>query len=422
MAKPPNSIGRSMPRSNEGLRLIFSAVIGIMLGYLFGISFPTVNITKRRGKTLIECGSQLHFPSSIISYIEDRNSGITTQTLLNHAWASANNRKKNSSESNTDEIPKVFDFVSYCDPFLIVLLYSYYVTAVSYHNIYVPTNPKGAERLPPGIVVSETDLYPRRLWGDPSEDLTSEPRYLVTFTVGIGQKANIDAAVKKFSDKFTIMLFHYDGRTTEWDEFEWSKRAIHVSVRKQTKWWYAKRFLHPDVVARYDYIFIWDEDLGVEHFNAEKYIELVRKHGLEISQPGLQPDKGLTWQMTKRRGDQEVHKFVEIMATVFSRNAWRCVWHMIQNDLVHGWGLDFALRKCVEPAHEKIGVVDAQWIVHQAVPSLGNQGKSDNGRAPWEGVRARCRKEWGIFQTRLADAEKAYYLERGITPPNSTVV
>jgi hypothetical protein len=33
------------------------------------------------------------------------------------------------------------------------------------------------------------------------------------------------------------MLFHYDGRTTEWDEFEWSKRAIHVSARKQTKWY-----------------------------------------------------------------------------------------------------------------------------------------------------------------------------------------
>jgi hypothetical protein len=75
----------------------------------------------------------------------------------------------------------------------------------------------------------------------------------------------------------------------------------------------------------------------------------------------------------------------------------------MQNDLVHGWGLDFALRKCVEvsvscelvqflppvtldlltkcqycfsqPAHEKIGVVDSQWIVHQVVPSLGNQVK-----------------------------------------------
>jgi len=34
--------------------------------------------------------------------------------------------------------------------------------------------------------------------------------------------------------------------------------------------WFAKRFLHPDIVAPYEYIFIWDEDLGVEHFNAEK--------------------------------------------------------------------------------------------------------------------------------------------------------
>nr|CAN66417.1 hypothetical protein VITISV_044134 [Vitis vinifera] len=72
--------------------------------------------------------------------------------------------------------------------------------------------------------------------------------------------------------------------------------------------WYAKRFLHPDIVAPYDYIFIWDEDLGVEYFNAEEYIRLVRKYGLEISQPGLEPNKGLTWQMTKRRGDREVHK------------------------------------------------------------------------------------------------------------------
>lgn len=41
----------------------------------------------------------------------------------------------------------------------------------------------------------------------------------------------------QFSDDFTILLFHYDGRTSEWDEFEWSKQAIHVSVLKQTKWW-----------------------------------------------------------------------------------------------------------------------------------------------------------------------------------------
>lgn len=36
--------------------------------------------------------------------------------------------------------------------------------------------------------------------------------------------------------------------------------------------WYAKRFLHPDIVSAYEYVFIWDEDLGVEHFNAEEYV------------------------------------------------------------------------------------------------------------------------------------------------------
>ncbi|KAL9322760.1 hypothetical protein ACSQ67_010813 [Phaseolus vulgaris] len=321
-------------------------------------------------------------------------------------------------------------------------------------KIFVASNPRGAESLPPGIVVSESDFYLRRLWGEPSElyscmrplhvsvsgglhvdkpDLKKKPKYLVTFTVGLEQRHNINAAVKKFSDDFAILLFHYDGRTSEWDQFEWSKKAIHVSARKQTKWWYAKRFLHPDIVSAYEYIFIWDEDLGVEHFNADKYIHLVKKYGLEISQPGLEPNKGLTWEMTKRRGDKEVHMvteekpgwcsdphlppcaaFVEIMAPVFSREAWRCVWHMIQNDLVHGWGLDFALRRCVEPAHEKIGVIDSQWIVHQVIPSLGNQatnalfGESDKGKKPWDSVRARCKSEWAQFQVRLTNSDKAY--------------
>jgi Protein of unknown function (DUF707) len=36
-------------------------------------------------------------------------------------------------------------------------------------QIYVSTNPKGAEMLPPGIVASESDFYLRRLWGEPTE-------------------------------------------------------------------------------------------------------------------------------------------------------------------------------------------------------------------------------------------------------------
>ncbi|KAL7608089.1 uncharacterized protein LOC111909949 [Lactuca sativa] len=388
-------------RPNETMRLIVTTFISIVFGFFLGVSFPTISLTKMNLPSTL-------LPSIDLGYIEDKYSGLSSQALLN-VWSLIRHHKGLSSYEPEDT------------------------------KIWVSTNPQGAQRLPPGIVASESDLYLRRLYGIPSEDLIIKPRYLVTFTVGYEQKENIDKAVKKFSENFSILLFHYDGRTTEWDEFEWSKRAIHVSVLKQTKWWYAKRFLHPDILAPYDYIFIWDEDLGLEDFDAERYISLVKKHGLEISQPGLSANSGLTWQMTRKRDDSEVHKeaeerdgwctdphlppcaaFVEIMAPVFSRNAWRCVWHMIQNDLVHGWGLDFALRRCAEPAHEKIGVVDAQWIVHQTVPSLGNQGNSENGKAPWEGVRERCQKEWATFQSRMTLAERAYLKEKGIEYNTST--
>ncbi|KAE8720123.1 hypothetical protein F3Y22_tig00109916pilonHSYRG00062 [Hibiscus syriacus] len=291
--------------------------------------------------------------------------------------------------------------------------------------IWIPTNPKGAEGLPPGIVSPMSDIYPRRLWGKPNEDFGIAPKYLVAFTVGYTQKESVNAAVEKasplshysraniytcmhyvtvilhlrFSENFTIVLFHYDGQTSEWDEFGWSRKAVHVSARKQSKWWYAKRFLHPDIVAPYDYIFIWDEDLGVQHFNAEENTE---------ERPGWCTDSY----------SPPCAAFVEIRVTVFSRNAWRCVWHMIQNDLIHGWGLDFNMRRCVEqPPHEKIGVVDAQWIVHEGIAT---QGPGETGMTPVEKIRQRCKHEWVIFQNRMRNAEKEYYAELGVSPSNFT--
>ncbi|CDY13715.1 BnaA06g32080D [Brassica napus] len=238
-------------------------------------------------------------------------------------------------------------------------------------QIWVPTNPRGAERLPQDIDTPESDFYLHyvTIWLTCMHDLKTKQRYLVTFTVGYDQRKNIDAALTKFSDNFTIMLFHYDGRASEWGEFEWSKRTIHVSIRKQTKWWYAKRFIHPDIVAHYEFIFIWDEDLGVEHFDSEKYLAVVKKHETTLKSTSMRR-RGMTGAVIG------IYPLCSIMAPVFSAV------HMIQNDLIHGWGLDFAVQKCVQNAHEKIGVVDAQWIIHQGVPSLGNQGRPEEGKQP----------------------------------------
>ncbi|KAL6842458.1 hypothetical protein ACP4OV_027693 [Aristida adscensionis] len=324
-------------------------------------------------------------------------------------------------------------------------------------KIAPPPMPIAAERLPPKIIVGESDLHPRRLWGNPRDVPPSDPHivpfildlnhtelrslplqsdsmdtrtrnYLLVLTIGYKEKVNVNATVHKFSDNFDVLLFHYDGRTTEWDaEFEWSKKAIHVSARGQTKWWFAKRFMHPSIVAPYEYIFLWDEDLGVEAFDAEEYIKIVRKHKVDISQPGLDTTKGPRpfFPITIRRNGSELHKsttrgncvhkrpcsgFVEIMAPVFSREAWACVWHMIQNDLVHGHGLDWNFWRCVDVAEEQIAVVDAQYVVHHAVVSLGSPGNG-TGTGGEEGSRsqvlARQKSEFRTFGARLRDAVRA---------------
>lgn len=46
---------------------------------------------------------------------------------------------------------------------------------------------------------------------------------------------------------------------------------------------------------------------------------------------------------------------------VISSNLWHaCFW--LQNDLVHGWGLDFALRRCVP----EVIIVSEQYCVRSA--------------------------------------------------------
>ncbi|OMO65351.1 hypothetical protein CCACVL1_21545 [Corchorus capsularis] len=269
----------------------------------------------------------------------------------------------------------------------------------------------GTEALPKGIISETSNLEMRPLWGQQN---------------------------KKFPESdFVVMLFHYDGIVDQWKDFEWNDRAIHVAAVNQTKWWFAKRFLHPDIVSEYSYIFLWDEDLGVDHFDAKryqtdnlavvqltwcnmasprasiceamsasratlskksKYLSIVKKEGLEISQPALDPEKSeLHHPITRRDKDSTVHRrtyavigktrcnenstgppctgFVEMMAPVFSIASWRCAWHMVQSDLVYGWGLDFELGYCAQATFgdrtQKIGIVDAEYVVHNALPTLG---------------------------------------------------
>ncbi|KAL5730121.1 hypothetical protein ACHQM5_002987 [Ranunculus cassubicifolius] len=296
--------------------------------------------------------------------------------------------------------------------------------------------------LPRGIIQAKSDLELRPLW---SSSLSlkvahQSQRNLLAIPAGIKQKGNVDAIVQKFlSVNFTVMLFHYDGNVDEWQDLEWSNKAIHIVAQNQTKWWFAKRFLHPDVVSVYDYIFIWDEDLGVKNFHPGRYLKIMKSEGLEISQPALDADLSeVHHRITIRKKRKKLHRriyetrgsvkcsesskgppctgWVEGMAPVFSRSAWRCAWHLIQNDLVHGWGLDIKLGYCAQGDRtKKVGIIDSEYIVHEGVQTLGGsyakkvpiKGRSST---PTVDVRSEIRRqstsELQIFKKRWEKAAK----------------
>ncbi|XP_023001860.1 uncharacterized protein LOC111495920 isoform X1 [Cucurbita maxima] len=300
--------------------------------------------------------------------------------------------------------------------------------------------PNGSEPLPKDIVVTASNLEMRPLWGASKhsyQNPVNSSSNLFATAVGIKQKDLVNKMVTKFlSSDFAVMLFHYDGIVDEWKDFDWSNRVIHVTAINQTKWWFAKRFLHPDIVAEYNYIFLWDEDLGVEYFNPKQYVHIIESEGLEISQPALDPyESEVHHQITARGRRSTVHRrtfkhsnggkdcdvnskappctgWIEMMAPVFSRAAWRCVWYMIQNDLIHDWGLDMQLGYCAQGDRTKnVGVVDAEYIIHYGRPTLGGPEENEtSSKSHVKDHRADVRRqsyiELDVFRKRWQKAAK----------------
>ncbi|KAL8245950.1 hypothetical protein R6Q59_007166 [Mikania micrantha] len=290
----------------------------------------------------------------------------------------------------------------------------------------------GSEPLPKGLVANTSDLQMQPLWGRRKK--VNSTTSLFTAAVGIKQIEMVDKIVRKFlSSDFSVMLFHYDGVVDGWKELEWADSVVHISAINQTKWWFAKRFLHPDIVTEYSYIFLWDEDLGVDNFDPERYISIIKTEGLEISQPALDTRSEMHHKITARWSNSTFHRrakpsgnkhgcdgtnnyppctgWVELMAPVFSRAAWRCVWYMIQSDLNHAWGLDILFGYCAQGDRTKnVGVIDAEYIVHYGLPTFGelqNKEKTNNSdpNARLE-VRRHSHQEYKIFKRRWQEAAK----------------
>jgi len=155
-------------------------------------------------------------------------------------------------------------------------------------------------------------------------------------------------------------------------------------------------------VAEYDYVSVWDEDVEVDAFDPARYLDAVRREGLEVSQPALDRRSEIHHAITahargrRRRAACTAACGTRAAATAtaarrarggwrgwcpfFSRAAWRCAWRMVQNDLVHGWGLDYRLGYCTRGDRAaNVGVVDSEYVLHASTAACPCSAASRRG-------------------------------------------
>ncbi|KNE64729.1 hypothetical protein AMAG_10079 [Allomyces macrogynus ATCC 38327] len=110
---------------------------------------------------------------------------------------------------------------------------------------------------------------------------------LVAVPVGESAKARIDTLVRQFGlDRFAFMLFIWDH--SDWSEFSWFAQVTAIRVARQAKFWYAKRFIPPEVALHYDYIWLLDDDMVLDfEWDPANATAAMRQYNVHFAQPAL---------------------------------------------------------------------------------------------------------------------------------------
>jgi hypothetical protein len=120
-----------------------------------------------------------------------------------------------------------------------------------------------------------------------------------------------------------------------------------------------------DLVDRYDYIWLPDDDIDCRGSDIDRMFEIARRHNLALCQPALTVKSYFSWGVTLRNPFTRLRftNFVEIMVPCFDHDfLLRCLPTMGAN--LSGFGLDFVWPKMLEATPERIAIIDEVAVTH----------------------------------------------------------
>lgn len=187
-------------------------------------------------------------------------------------------------------------------------------------------------------------------------------RILYASPVGREGKRNLSKVINRFGhEEFDYLIWVYDD--TQFDEPVFSKCTF---IReKGIICYFFKKYLTPEYCAPYDYIFTWVDDLDINQFDYEKFLQIMERNTLDMAQPAL-THYSLRAHILTLRHSNPVGRFtdlVELMAMVSTNAAWNRYWQMLEPEWnFWGWGYNHLLRSVCDI--KRLGIIDSQPITH----------------------------------------------------------
>ncbi|KAJ3357206.1 hypothetical protein GGF32_001134 [Allomyces javanicus] len=220
---------------------------------------------------------------------------------------------------------------------------------------------------------------------------------LVVVPAGEHAKRRVDRLVAQFGlDQFTFLLCVWDNST--WDEFAWAKNVTVVRARGQTKMWFVKRFVPPEVVQHYDYVWLLDDDMAIDmNWSPVDATNVMKAYNVHFAQPSLTFGSHFLQAMIQRR--VPLYKvghwanFVEVLAPIISRGAYACAWQLIPSDTHSSWGVDnLFYPACGVIGYCRFAILDAFPMAHLDTKSFSGvmRTKLDELRATKEALDGYC--------------------------------
>ncbi|KAJ3371450.1 hypothetical protein GGF31_003375 [Allomyces arbusculus] len=244
----------------------------------------------------------------------------------------------------------------------------------------LPTAALSTDRILRPLAREPGNLTPLATKQSPRTPALTRKLGLLALVVTKSVRKTVAPLITKFrAEGLDVVLFHTDppgdDPTPAWVDAVGPAYHECTAIRAagQGKYWFAKRFLTPDVVQLYDFLFLWDAHVALPHaeWSPSQFTALLKRFHVHIAQPALLRSDSDQITLGHVHAGSPIGRYttrIDMAVPVISRAAWQgCVWATLPHDGVSFAGANDAWYPvCATLGYCRTAVVDAMAVHHRA--------------------------------------------------------